>query len=506
MTQKSTFTDPDILQKGEQRPHFRKMIGTKEIKHNSLGKGFTCPYCGAKNHFNPYVYMTDFRQKREGEVVDAQLFGHCFNASCPAGQSAKGIYPSFDNGYRYSMAGYPDLNISNPDANTYNQRDQKPNQFANKLNTQHTNLNAYPTNLNTYSPSPDSHPSNSHPFTSKPNSFTSNSNSFTSKPNTHFSTQNAFSSSQNALLPLLPQHYDLIDRGWIAAHNFFSNFLYGSFCGYDCEMMDYLLSLGYSRQEIMQAFCEMKVSGSFYKQLTIEPLPSNDDDSFPPSNHSNARTLRIKGTVYWYLDEWGGIRTGKIIYSLHGHRISKKNTPEIPSAVHSLFSPSWVHYYYKQLPDNTEKDFRAGVFGLPRLCKMMQQGTLSSLPICLYESEKTALMMTLECPSAVHLAVGGEQNFKYDILMDLFSLGVRCLVAYPDKGYYDSWQRKAHDITSQFSHLFPLTSSTDRLYIHVSDILEQPSFSFLPDNSDLGDLIDHLRHSKNSTHEVSAVG
>lgn len=492
MTQKSTFTDPDILQKGEQRPHFRKMIGTKEIKHNSLGKGFTCPYCGAKNHFNPYVYMTDFRQKREGEVVDAQLFGHCFNASCPAGQSSKGIYPSFENGYRYSMAGYPDLNISN-------QRDQKPNSLTNKLNTQHTNLNAYPTNLNNYSPSQNSHPSNSHPFTS-------NSNSFTSKPNTHFSTQNSFTSTQNSLLPLLPQHYDLIDRGWIAAHNFFSNFLYGSFCGYDCEMMDYLLSLGYSRQEIMQAFCEMKVSGSFYKQLTIEPLPSNDDDSFPPPNPNNARILRIKGTVYWYLDEWGGIRTGKIIYSLHGHRISKKNTPEVPSALHSLFSPSWVHYYYKQLPDNTEKDFRAGVFGLPRLCKMMQKRTLSSLPICLYESEKTALMMTLECPSAVHLAVGGEQNFKYDILMDLFSLGVRCLVAYPDKGYYDSWQRKAHDITSQFSHLFPLASSTDRLYIHVSDILEQPSFSFLPDNSDLGDLIDHIRHCTSSTPEVSAVG
>lgn len=491
MTQKSTLPDPDILQKGEQKPHFRKMTGTKEIKHNSLGKGFQCPYCGAKNHFNPYVYLTDFRQKREGEVVDAQLFGHCFNASCQAGQSAEGIFPSFENGYRYSMAGYPDIN-------SHSQRDQKPNSHANKLPTYRSNLNTYRSNLNTYSPSQNSHTPHSHSFTSNQNSFSSNSNFLSSNPN-------SFSSNDDTLLPLLPPHYDTIDRGWIVAHNFFSNFIHGSFCGYKCEMMDYLLSLGYSVTQIEQAFLEMKVSGSFYKQLTIEPIPSNDDDSLPPPNPNNTHTIRVKGTVYWYLDEWGGVRTGKIIYSLHGHRISKKNTPEIPSALHSLFSPSWVHYYYKLLPDNADKDFRAGVFGLPRLVRMMHQRPLATLPICVYESEKTALMMTLECPSAVHLAVGGEQNFRYDILMDLFSLGVRCLVAYPDKGFYTSWQTKAREITSLFARLFPTTSSTDRLHIHVSNILEQPSYSFLPDNSDLADLIAHLHQQRDNPHPLSAV-
>ena len=436
------FIPNDKLGKDEQRPKFRRLKSNSEIKQKSHGKGFTCPYCGAKRHFNPYVYTEDFRDKHAGDLVDESLFGKCLNASCKAGQGEEGIAPTFFNGYRYSMAGSPQIqNITTKEKN---------------------NSTIYP------------------------NVWTKEKNKTSKKFESNFE---QILDKNNPSLLLLTPYYETIDKSWIRSFDFsclspnlFSLFgnrgkenciCKGTFLGYNCELMDYLLGLGYQRSEIEKVFYEMKVSGEFYKEL-------ND----------RGNILRVKGTVYWYVEKWGEVRNGKIVYSINGHRVSKKNTPFLSEKQLSLFSMAMVSGYYTRLEENKTKEFKPTVFGLKRLLEKMQECDLENIEIYIYEGEKTAVMMTLEYPSAVHLAVGGEQNFRFETLLDLFSLGCRMFVACPDKLFYDSWVLKAKEITALYSRYFANTESSKGVHIEVSDILERECYAFLPKNSDLADVIE----------------
>ena len=123
------------------------------------------------------------------------------------------------------------------------------------------------------------------------------------------------------------------------------------------------------------------------------------------------------GTIYWQVDELGRPRSGKIIqYDRQtGCRIKDTSLPV-----------SWVHKKLikaGQLPNNWK--LSQCLFGAHLLPKR------TDAPVCLVESEKTALICSIRLPSCLWIATGGLNNFRLCVLAEKFSakIGFRCKVS-----------------------------------------------------------------------------
>ena len=117
-------------------------------------------------------------------------------------------------------------------------------------------------------------------------------------------------------------------------------------------------------------------------------------------------------TIFWQMDNTGNIRTGKIMaYDITtGKRIKDKNITAI----------SWVHYKLKK----PKESIRQCLFGLHLLNDNIKQ-------VAIVESEKTAIIMTIELPQYTWMATGSLGGFKDEYLKPLKS---KEIIAFPDKG------------------------------------------------------------------------
>ena len=98
------------------------------------------------------------------------------------------------------------------------------------------------------------------------------------------------------------------------------------------------------------------------------------------------------------------------------------------------------------------------------------------LPICIYEAEKTACFMDfVSHDRGVHLALGGYDYLKTDMLLPLVEAGVKRACLFPDKGCFSGWTDKANKVMSELP-----------IELVVSDVLENTT---LPDGSDFADMI-----------------
>ena len=128
------------------------------------------------------------------------------------------------------------------------------------------------------------------------------------------------------------------------------------------------------------------------------------------------------GTIYWQVDELGRPRSGKIIqYDRQtGCRIKDTSLPV-----------SWVHKKLikaGQLPNNWK--LSQCLFGAHLLPKR------TDAPVCLVESEKTALICSIRLPSCLWIATGGLNSFRLEPCQ---CLAGRNVIIYPDLGAYDKW-------------------------------------------------------------------
>ena len=128
------------------------------------------------------------------------------------------------------------------------------------------------------------------------------------------------------------------------------------------------------------------------------------------------------GTIYWQVDEHNRPRSGKIIqYDRQtGCRIKNATLPV-----------SWVHKKLikaGQLP----KDWTLSqcLFGAHLLPKRTDD------PVCLVESEKTAIICAIRLSGCVWIATGGLNNFRLEPCQ---CLAGRNVIIYPDLGAYDKW-------------------------------------------------------------------
>ena len=132
-------------------------------------------------------------------------------------------------------------------------------------------------------------------------------------------------------------------------------------------------------------------------------------------------------TVFWQMDNTGNIRTGKIMaYDIAtGGRIKDENISYV----------NWVHSALKKPNYNLKQC----LFGLHLLNDNIKQ-------VAIVESEKTAIIMSIESPNYTWMSTGTISGFKYEYLAPLKG---KAIIAFPDKGGYAQWQKTAEKLNDK---------------------------------------------------------
>ena len=122
------------------------------------------------------------------------------------------------------------------------------------------------------------------------------------------------------------------------------------------------------------------------------------------------------------MDHTGNIRSGKIMNydTATGKRQKNKDGKPLIHWVHSILKKP--NYILKQC-----------LYGLHLLNETTKQ-------VAIVESEKTALIMSIEFPNYTWMSTGSLSGFKYEYLAPLKGTAI---IAFPDKGGYVQWQKTA---------------------------------------------------------------
>ena len=158
--------------------------------------------------------------------------------------------------------------------------------------------------------------------------------------------------------------------------------------------------------------------------------------------------------IYWQIDHRGQVRAGKVMaYNPDGHR--RKEGSGNVCWVHSMkidgirfdemLAPQCLFGEHLASPPALSQGEGAG--------SAMQDSPpwegLGEAPLCLVESEKTALIMSLVCPDKVWLATGGKANFKESMLWPLLGHEV---AVYPDADALHDWAVRIAQLNRELGH------------------------------------------------------
>lgn len=128
------------------------------------------------------------------------------------------------------------------------------------------------------------------------------------------------------------------------------------------------------------------------------------------------------GAVFWFIDTHNRIRAGKrILYQRNGKRDRK-----------APFSIKYISPRYEKQP--------LCLFGLHSL------STMQNKPVCVVESEKTALIASVLIPSFVWLACGGKAMLNLEKIEEI---GVGKTLLFPDDDGVNAWMEIAHEVRSK---------------------------------------------------------
>ena len=204
---------------------------------------------------------------------------------------------------------------------------------------------------------------------------------------------------------------------------------------------------------------QFKRSRQHYEQNTFVQWLINETNEAEALNairlyHVGTSKKWQGATIFWQIDQYGKIRTGKImLYHNNGHRVKKP----------------YDHIYWVHKSIETEFNLKQCLFG-EHLLKLYPEK-----PICIVESEKTAIKASIYMPSFNWLATGNLGNFKRDTLTPLKGKNI---IVYPDAGALQVWQQKAHALkdlaTFNISNLLETRATPKQLEegIDIADILE----------------------------------
>lgn len=168
-------------------------------------------------------------------------------------------------------------------------------------------------------------------------------------------------------------------------------------------------------------------------------------------------------TIFWQIDQEFKVRGGKVmLYNKFSGKRVKKPYNHI----------TWVHKHLKIDKFNLNQC----LFGLHLIANQSKNKT-----ICVVESEKTALIMSIVLPEYQWLATGSKSGFKESYLYPIKDFKV---IAYPDKSVYTEWKKVADSLNAK------------GYKIRCSDFAEEI------DIDDGDDLVDYLLPNKVAKFEV----
>lgn len=143
------------------------------------------------------------------------------------------------------------------------------------------------------------------------------------------------------------------------------------------------------------------------------------------SNYYLGSSKRWEGAcVFWLVDISGKVRTGKVMsYNAQtGKRNKSRN--------------DWAHSILER--SGKIKSFKLSqcYFGEHLLAN-------NDKPVCIVESEKTAVVMSVLEPTSIWLATGGKNGLKWLRDGNSNCLKNRAVTLFPDKGCFKEWQEAA---------------------------------------------------------------
>ncbi len=162
-------------------------------------------------------------------------------------------------------------------------------------------------------------------------------------------------------------------------------------------------------------------------------------------------------TIFWQVDHEINVCGGKVmLYSkTTGKRVKKPF-----SHINWMHKVMRIHTFVLQ----------QCLFGVHNLCDYDTQSV-----VCIVESEKTAVIMSIMYPSYLWLATGSKSNFKQELLQPLIEYKI---IAFPDKTEFPNWNTKVENLIREGFN------------ISCSNLLEEK------DMDDGDDLIDFIIEQK----------
>ena len=443
---KNNFIDPDKLQKGETKPEFILASTAKKLGIHTGKAYFECPHClrergkRGKVRYSPYVLKNDFRGHRAGEIVDFERYGRCFSTSC---SHYEGVYPSSENGFRYSLLGFP-ISVNNQSKRMSNQSKNLSNGL-NKKAYQRNNLSKHLNKVSIHS----------------------------GKVAEYFKEQT---------------DYDTIDSQWLKKQIFTLkdevDKRYGVRVrqnennGYDHSLMKWALSKGYQRDKIEKACEELGIQEGPIKIIEKEGKRIYSKSSLCLLTDLNDRI--IDGRIH-YLDP----ETNK--------RFRNENFRDLDFSIEDFFHDDYLHCYTPQYlnhkQDSTQQDYHVGnsLFGLHRLRKMIWENGPDNVRVALQEGIKQTFCATMDLPQYAFLSTISESGLKIENIALLQRLRIKSVCIIPDKGFEPLWTNKAGDIMQRLNNPTRLEREhLDRIHLYVSSVLQ--SVKCLRHGEDTADL------------------
>ena len=140
--------------------------------------------------------------------------------------------------------------------------------------------------------------------------------------------------------------------------------------------------------------------------------------------------------VFWYLDRRNKVRSGKVMLydKVTGKRVKTSGTPRINSMRSILLKKGLINEGFNQ---------KTGLYGEHLLSD-------KDKPIALVESEKTAIIASIEFPEYIWLASGSRAFLTNDRIKVLKG---RDVTLYPDNDAFDEWNKKASAHHFKISYL-----------------------------------------------------
>jgi len=151
----------------------------------------------------------------------------------------------------------------------------------------------------------------------------------------------------------------------------------------------------------------------------------------------------LGATVFWYLDKRNSVRSGKVMLynKATGKRLKINGIPRINSMRAILIKKGLIDANFNQ---------KTGLYG-----EHLLNGNIK--PIAVVESEKTAIIASLEFPQYLWLAAGGKSFLTKERVKVLKG---RDVTLYPDNDAYELWHEKALEFYFEISSLLLDKSET----------------------------------------------